>query len=221
MKNRRKMYQDVWWAYSPQGNLVGILFILILMIFAGLYVAYRHYVMNQQAQEAIKKRIEAERSTGPTTVPKPPPPGESAKGGHWHGDIWHAEPHAHVIDAQVVEQAVKDGEMQVFSGRTPEFYEAWRKWNEWHNKLNELHAKHSQAGKEHIDLSPATDEELKRFETDKEWQRKLNEASTRAAKLSKQVTDHMKEKAPFPYISNSGTSGGSDHAAPGARFSEE
>lgn len=96
--------------------------------------------------------------------------------------------------------------MQVFSGRTPEFYEAWRKWNAWHDKLYELQAKHSQAIQEDIDLMPATNEELKRFETNKEWQRKRNEASAKSAKLSKQDTDHMKEKTSFPYISHSGDS---------------
>ena len=32
-------------------------------------------------------------ATTPLTSPKPPPPGETAQGGHWHGDEWHATPH--------------------------------------------------------------------------------------------------------------------------------
>ena len=32
-------------------------------------------------------------ATIPLTSPKPPPPGETAQGGHWHGDEWHAETH--------------------------------------------------------------------------------------------------------------------------------
>ena len=37
----------------------------------------------------IYKAVEVDR---PETQ-KPPPPGETAESGHWHGDEWHAEPH--------------------------------------------------------------------------------------------------------------------------------
>ena len=33
----------------------------------------------------------------PIEVEKPPPPGESAEGGHWHGDEWHADPHGYPV----------------------------------------------------------------------------------------------------------------------------
>ena len=32
-------------------------------------------------------------ATTPLASPKPPPPGETAESGHWHGDEWHATPH--------------------------------------------------------------------------------------------------------------------------------
>ena len=39
-------------------------------------------------------------------TPKPPPQGETAESGHWHGDAWHAEPHDTALE--VVAAPVED-----------------------------------------------------------------------------------------------------------------
>ena len=61
-----------------------ILSALLFVIGCGLF--YGRKVVNQEPVK-IYKPVEVE------TKPKPPPPGETHESGHWHGDIWHAEPH--------------------------------------------------------------------------------------------------------------------------------
>ena len=64
-----------------------ILIVLLVVIGCGLF-----YARQVSKQEPIKiyKAVEIEQ---PATTPKPPPPGETAESGHWHGDEWHADPH--------------------------------------------------------------------------------------------------------------------------------
>lgn len=47
----------------------------------------------QRTQEIVRQQQPPKTDSQPAT-PKPPPPGETAESGHWHGDVWHAEPHA-------------------------------------------------------------------------------------------------------------------------------
>ena len=61
------------------------------ILIAGLFVMgcglfYGRKVVNQEPIK-VYKPVEVE------TKPKPPPPEETHESGHWHGDVWHAEPH--------------------------------------------------------------------------------------------------------------------------------
>lgn len=62
-------------------------FVLIALMGCGLF-----YGRKAAKQEPVKvyKPVEVEKPA----PPKPPPPGETAESGHWHGDVWHAEPHS-------------------------------------------------------------------------------------------------------------------------------
>ena len=61
-----------------------ILIALLAVMVYGLF-----YEQKKSNQEPMTNTVEIEQ---PTTQ-KPPPPGETAESGHWHGDVWHAKPH--------------------------------------------------------------------------------------------------------------------------------
>ena len=72
---------------------------MLAVIGCGLF--YGRKVTEQEPRE-VYKPIETEKQ--PTVevpvIGKLPPPGETAEGGHWHGDEWHAEPHDTSAEAQ-------------------------------------------------------------------------------------------------------------------------
>ena len=70
-----------------------ILSILVIAMGCGLF--YSHKVANQEPTK-VYKPVEIEKPV----APKPPPPGETAESGHWHGDEWHADPHEPLPTAQ-------------------------------------------------------------------------------------------------------------------------
>ena len=63
---------------------IPILIVLIAVVGCGLFYSKR---IAQQEPVKVHKPVEAQQST----TPKPPPPGETAESGHWHGDEWHTE----------------------------------------------------------------------------------------------------------------------------------
>ncbi len=65
---------------------IPILILVLVVIGFGLF--YGRQVANQEPVK-VYKPVDVEQ---PAT-PKPPPPGETAESGHYHGDEWHAEPH--------------------------------------------------------------------------------------------------------------------------------
>ena len=68
---------------------IGALAFFILCVVGGtLYIAY----IERQGIEDVAPETE-EPDAPLAEKPKPPPPGESAESGHWHGDEWHSEPH--------------------------------------------------------------------------------------------------------------------------------
>ena len=71
---------------------IPILSVLLLAMGCGLYYGRK---ATTQAPVKVYKPVEVE------TKPKPPPPGETAESGHWHGDEWHAEPHETHTPAEV------------------------------------------------------------------------------------------------------------------------
>ena len=67
---------------------VWIPIVILLLAVVGCGLFYGRQVSKQEPAK-VYKTVEVEK---PTT-PKPPPPGETAESGHWHGDEWHSEPH--------------------------------------------------------------------------------------------------------------------------------
>ena len=64
--------------------------ILILVLIAiGFGLFYGRQVAKQEPVKVYKPVDVSKPAT-----PKPPPPGETAESGHWHGDEWHSQPHA-------------------------------------------------------------------------------------------------------------------------------
>ena len=66
---------------------IPILSVLVIAMGYGLFSGHK-----VRTPEPVKvyKPVEVQQ---PAT-PKPPPPGETAESGHWHGDVWHTQPHA-------------------------------------------------------------------------------------------------------------------------------
>ncbi len=64
------------------------IFIFGLLVVMGCGLFYGRKVA-KQASVKVYKPVEVKRAS----EPKPPPPGETAESGHWHGDEWHSEPH--------------------------------------------------------------------------------------------------------------------------------
>ena len=196
---------------------IPILSVLLVVIGCGLFYSSR---VGKQAPAKVYKPVEVQQST----TPKPPPPGETAESGHWHGDEWHAEPHsetpevsageaephtpqntseitAKVQSARAIAQqanAQTAEPTQASSPRTQEDRNVERAWIEWGNKHLELAEALSQASKEMSALTPGTEEELKRFEKDPELQRKFNEAFAKFAKIDAMLRAHEEKKPVRP-----------------------
>ncbi|MCY3553490.1 MAG: hypothetical protein OXH39_23785 [Candidatus Poribacteria bacterium] len=77
---------------------IPLLIVLLPAMGCGLF--YGRKVAKQEPVKVYKVPIAVERKE----TPKPPPPGETAESGHWHGDEWHAEPHSAHAPAEVSEQ---------------------------------------------------------------------------------------------------------------------
>ena len=75
---------------------IPILIVLLVVMGCGLFYSKR--VANQEPVK-IHHPVTGE----PVEASKPPPPGQTAESGHWHGDEWHAEPHAPEVSAAETE----------------------------------------------------------------------------------------------------------------------
>ena len=182
---------------------IPILIVLLAVVGCGLFYSKR---IAQQERVNVHKPIEVEQP--PTS--KPPPPGETAESGHWHGDEWHAEPHGAHPPAEVSEQpqptteaqstpvgaqqvnAQSPAPMQDSSRTRPpqEVAEIQRQQREWVDKDYELRIKVSQAHQAWAELIPETVEEAKRYQTDKEWQRKVQEATDKYDEALRMLQEH-------------------------------
>ena len=69
---------------------IPILIVLLAVVFSGLLYSQKTH---QDAVKIIKP-----------VAAKPPPPGETAESGHWHGDHWHAAPPHETPVAQPIAQ---------------------------------------------------------------------------------------------------------------------
>ena len=203
---------------------IPILIVLLAVMGCGLF--YNSRISNQLPLK-FYKRVEFKTSA----TPKPPPSGETTESGHWHGNQWHAEPHdppaqpqqvepgpppliesaevqgtpvdAQPIDAPIIEQAVRNGNVTLFYARTQEYHDAVKVWKDWHKKFDEIHVLDMQAGQMLIDALP-TEEEAKRYENDEQFKRELGRKVTEAGKRIGEVTrmrrEHKAKKPPVPYI---------------------
>lgn len=62
MKNRRKMYHDIYPQYSPAYMpKTTVVVCALVLIIGALFFGYRYYVMRQQAQDPIKKPVERQQ----------------------------------------------------------------------------------------------------------------------------------------------------------------
>ena len=202
---------------------IPILIVLLAVMGCGLFYNSR---ISKQVPLKFYKRVEFKTSA----TPKPPPPGETAENGHWHGDQWHAEPHdpqpqqvepgpppliesaevqgtpinAQPKTAPIIKQAVRNGNVTLFYGRTQEYHDAVKRWQDWHKKSNELFALEMQAGDMLIDALPETEAEAKRYDNDKQFKREVNrkarETLDKSIKIAATVRAHEAKKPPFPYI---------------------
>ena len=93
---------------------IGALAFFILCVVGGtLYIAH----VERQGIEDVAP--ETEEPVAPLSEkPKPPPPGESAERGHWHGDEWHADPHE--TEPAVVNTAPAIPRGEPFANFTPD-----------------------------------------------------------------------------------------------------
>lgn len=194
---------------------IPIVSVLVIAMGCGLY--YGQKTANQEPVKVYKPvEVAPEVST-----PKPPPPGETAESGHWHGDVWHAEPHdpvdvseaevsqptppaeltevqgAPVVapprNAQIIEQAAQDGDIKMFDTHTPEYYEAVAAWKEWKKKHKELRDEYSQLNHAFDDAMPATEEEAKRFLNDEKFKREVQHKMQEAIDKMAEVHRKMRE----------------------------
>ena len=64
--------------------------IFIVLVLVLVFVASGLLYLNTVKRQADR---DLQRTQERLNAPKPPPPGETAESGHWHGDVWHVEPH--------------------------------------------------------------------------------------------------------------------------------
>ena len=202
---------------------IPILIVLLAVMGCGLFYSSR---ISKQMPLKFYKRVEFKTSE----TPKPPPSGETTESGHWHGNQWHAEPHdpqpqqvepgppsliesaeaqgtpvnAQPKTAPIIKQAVRNGNVTLFYGRTQEYHNAVKKWQDWHKKFDELFALEMQAGQMLIDAMPETEAEAKRYDNDKQFKkevtRKIREALDKSSEMAGMIRAHEAKKPPFPYI---------------------
>ena len=189
--------------------------VFMALVLAVVFVASGLLYLNTVKRQATR---DIQSTQERVNAPKPPPPGETAESGHWHGDEWHTEPHApvEVSEAEVSEPATSPELTPVQGGsgsvdavkaqvappgqesssrtRTPqeeaEIQRRWREWQAWTKKAQELRVKFSQVSKLNTALMPKTAEEAERYKTDKEWQRKAQEATDKYDEVLEMMQEH-------------------------------
>lgn len=200
----------------PKSIWIPILIVVLAVIGCGLFYGNRRKA--QQEPIKVYKPVEVQQSG----TQKPPPPGETHETGHWHGDVWHSEPHdAHspvevaTPEIQVPPIGVQNtnpiaegldvsnpsSDETVSSQSKKISKEAFDAWVEWENKYIELSEKLSQIGKEGAAIAPATADEWERYFSDTEYKkevdRKRKEASDKFFEVMRLIQTH-EEKRVFP-----------------------
>lgn len=193
---------------------IPILIVCLVVMGCGLFYGRK---AAKQKPVTITKPVEVEQPAGETS--KPPPPGETAESGHWHGDVWHAEPHEAPAEpsstAEVNQPTLQEIPSVIPQGdstanpnqesseastrtRTPQevakIQRQWREWQAWTKKAQELRVKFGQVSQLNTDLMPKTAEEAERYQTDKEWQRKVQEATDKYDEVLGALKEHEANK---------------------------
>ena len=185
---------------------IPILIVLLAVVFLGLLYSQKTH----QDAVTIITPVDAKQSTAQQ---KPPPPGETAESGHWHGDHWHAAPPhetpvaapeaeadpsptpvAELTEVQDTATGARHAIPAVQDYLPPltaqEDTEIERQWREWVDKDYELRVKVSQAHQTWSDLIPETADEVERYQTDKVWQRKAQEAADKYDEVLNMLRQH-------------------------------
>ena len=92
---------------------IPILIVLLAVVGCGLF--YGRPVAEQEPTE-VYTPVEVEREV---STPKPPPPGEIAESGHWHGNVRHSEPHEAHAPAPPSQIEVSTGEAPIETAEEP------------------------------------------------------------------------------------------------------
>ncbi|MXY29203.1 hypothetical protein F4Y59_13720 [Candidatus Poribacteria bacterium] len=188
--------------------------LVLVLVFVASGLLYLNTVKRQATRDiqSTQERVNA---------PKPPPPGETAESGHWHGDVWHAEPHeAHTpVNSPALVQENFSGEVrgesaavalvnaqvaapnqeasaptQETSARMQTFHEAHHAWRE---KYHELIDQYSQLNREMSEVFPKTVEEWKQYNANSEMWRRYNELWAKQAKIDAKLKA-LEQEMPSP-----------------------
>ena len=177
----------------------------------------------QRTQEIATQQLPPKTEAQSTSL-KPPPPGETAESGHWHGDVWHTEQHDSPAEGQrtaqepladtrvqgapvIAEQANGqiDAPAQEASPRTQETGKAVYtpgSFDEWLTKNMELMTKDFQALKKVADLLPDTAEGWERLRDDEQLKRelfrKLDEIEGEVGEAVRAYNAHQEKKPVGP-----------------------
>ena len=78
---------------SSRGILAGLVFFVVIV---GCTQFYDWHVRRTSQEELDRtnravQQLDKKNKTHAAEVEKPPPPGETAQSGHWHGEVWHAD----------------------------------------------------------------------------------------------------------------------------------
>lgn len=201
---------------------VGALAFFVLIVVSGtLYlrdIEQQGQIELERTEERLKQSEARQKQTEKV------PEGDTSQGGHWHGDEWHAKPHApveqpstadgnppqlHVETPSAIAQenptsdTLQDPSAESSRTRTPqEVAEIQREWREWHDKWKKLSDEHIQTTQEWVDALPQTPEELERFKTDenykREVQRQLQAAMDKDGKAYVRLQEHEKTRPAIP-----------------------
>ena len=194
--------------------LVGLLFFVLIVVGGVFYLKpIEHETAEDLAgtQERMKPLTETQK---PTTEA---PVGDTSQDRHSHADgTFHAGPgesevqeilpteseseliHPASPEAAVITQGDPTSDLtQDPSELSVDTQEEGDSYKAWSNKAKEIRRKISQAAKEHLALTPATEEDLKRYKTDKEWQRKLSEAIEKIGEIERMRQEHEANRPSF------------------------
>lgn len=196
--------------------------LVCLLVFIAGGLLYLQTVKQEAKRDVQRTQGVATQQLPPKTEaqpapPKPPPPGETAESGHWHGDVWHAGPHTpqevsevtpDVQDAQGIAQQANgqiNASTQEASARPQETGKAVYapgSFDEWLTKNMELMTKDFQVVKKLADIMPDTAEGWERLRTDEQLKRelirKLDEMEVELGEAVRAYNAHQKKKPVGP-----------------------